>query len=206
MSSPDRKLSSRAAAMEQQRRGTIRSVHGGRSRRPSSAVDSKYTSMDRSCAIILMYCIYFCYVLACFGAMLAVAGLMLHISSEQPGAHDKGKIIAGTGIGICAVCFVIAFYCRSVRLDEQIMETIKETAGDREWANFKNPKAGWWHMRYGMADQSSIRSSATIQCNVRPDSAASTSSVVVYYQTKALDSTEPSPSHSNRIKESTDKL
>ncbi|EEC15976.1 uncharacterized protein LOC121046500 [Ixodes scapularis] len=183
---------------DEQRRGTIRSAHGGgRSRRPSSAVDHKYPSMDRSCAIILMYCIYFCYVLACFGAMLAVAGLMLRISSEQPGAHDKGKIIAGTGIGICAVCFVLAFYCRSVRLDEQIMETIKETTDDREWSVFKNPKAGWWHMRYGMADQSSIRS---IQCNVRPDSAASTSSVVVYYQTKPVESTpsESSPTHRSR--------
>lgn len=182
----------------EQRRGTIRSGHVSRSRRPSSAVDGKYPVMDHSCAVILMYGIYFCYVLACFGAVSAVAGLMLRISSEHPEAHDKGKIIAGIGIGICAVCFIIAFYCRSVRLDEQIMDSIKERADD-EWTLSKNSSAGWWHLRYGTAEQSSVRS-GTVQCSVRPDSAASTSSVVVYYQTKPVEYTpsESSPAGSPR--------
>ncbi|XP_018495449.1 uncharacterized protein LOC100902457 [Galendromus occidentalis] len=151
--------------------------------------------MDRQCALILMYGIYFFYVMACFGAISTFAGLMLRVSNKQPGSYDKGKIISGIGIGTCCTCFLIAFYCRSVKLDDKIFESIKETAPIVEIddlilqrvgsAYYYNPqpsverrptisstsqKCSWWQMRHGDADEISIYSAGG---GTRPGSAAS---------------------------------
>ncbi|XP_022707143.1 mucin-19-like, partial [Varroa jacobsoni] len=181
------------------RRSTIRSQASARSRRRASSARSSRQGgsnlMDRQCALILMYGIYFFYVLACFGAISTFAGLMLRISSKQPDAHDKGKIISGVGIGICCTCFLIAFYCRSVKLDDKIFESIKETApiveiddlilqrvGSAYYYNPQPPverrptiassahRASWWQMRHGDADEISIYSGGV---GTRPGSAAS---------------------------------
>ncbi|OQR69530.1 hypothetical protein BIW11_12197 [Tropilaelaps mercedesae] len=83
------------------RRSMVRSQTSARSRRRASSARSSRQDganlMDRQCALVLMYGIYFFYVLACFGAISTFAGLMLQISSKQPDAHDKGKIISGVG-------------------------------------------------------------------------------------------------------------
>ncbi|OQR69529.1 hypothetical protein BIW11_12198 [Tropilaelaps mercedesae] len=121
-----------------------------------------------------------------------LANYLQWVSGQTAGKRAGGL---GKGIGVCCTCFLIAFYCRSVKLDDKIFESIKETApiveiddlilqrvGSAYYYNpqpsverrhtlaSSNQKASWWQMRHGDADEISIYSGGG---GTRPGSAAS---------------------------------